>query len=160
MQDIQVIKHNQQFQFQLVPIRADGTLGGRAIQLELETQQFCRAMVALYRKVGFEPPWLGYVAVDGNSAVGGGAFVWPPADNRVENAYYTDLAQQGRGYATLTAKHLLRIARDMVPQVELSAKTEPQPNASTKILTGLGFTKIGSTADEEIGEAWLWLLKL
>lgn len=43
----------------------------------------------LYRRVGFVEPWVSYVAVEGDHAVGGGAFVGPPRDNRVEIAYFT-----------------------------------------------------------------------
>jgi ribosomal-protein-alanine N-acetyltransferase len=144
--------------FRLVGINADGTLEQPTVDLSPDDREACQAMVELYRKVGFQAPWIGYVAVDHGAAVGGGAFVGPPADNRVEIAYYTSPEHQGKGYATLTARRLVAIARETAPDVQLSAKTEPRANASTNILTGLGFNHVGVTTDDEIGEAWLWLL--
>ena len=57
----------------------------------------------LYRRVGFTPPWVSYVAVNDDRAVGGGAFVGPPRDNRVEIAYFTLKEFEGLHYATRTA---------------------------------------------------------
>lgn len=154
-----MIKPISESLFRLVAIRSDGMLEEPLIHLELDDRQVCQSMVALYQKLGFRPPWIGYAAVDGNCVVGGGAFVGPPSGNRVEIAYYTSPAYQGNGYAMQTAKRLVAIARDAAPDIQLFAKTEPRANISTKILTALGFAHVGATTDEEIGEAWLWELK-
>ena len=37
-------------------------------------------------------------------------------------------------------------------------KTAPESNASTRILHNLGFRFSGIVKDEEIGDAWLWIL--
>jgi ribosomal-protein-alanine N-acetyltransferase len=159
MQVSQVIEEHSTGPFRLVPIRADGSLAGDAPPLSSDVREFCEAMAALYRKVGWQPPWVGYVSIFQGQAVGGGAFVGPPIDSRVEIAYFTAPEHERRGYATLTAKGLLEIARGAAPSVLPFAKTEPRLNSSTAILTSLGFAHAGSTTDEEIGEAWLWVIK-
>lgn len=145
--------------FELVAIRADGTLNRPEILVSPNDQRTCQAMTELYRTLGFRPPWIGYVSVVRDTIVGGGAFVGPPADGRVEIAYYTADEAQRKGYATMTAQLLIQVAREAAPGVEICAKTEPRANASTRILTGQGFTLVGSTTDHEIGEAWLWRLE-
>jgi RimJ/RimL family protein N-acetyltransferase len=53
------------------------------------------------------------------------------------------------------ARALLRIAA--AGGVErVSAQTAPEPNASTRILEKLRFTRAGEAVDEEIGRAWVW----
>src|SRR6185312_14127614 len=71
----------------------------------------CQQSVELYRRIGYQPPWVSYIATDGNTGVGGGAFVGAPRDGVVEIAYFTLPEFMGRGYATLTARHLVGIAR-------------------------------------------------
>ncbi len=145
--------------FRLVPIG----LGGRPQEpldpLPAEIAEACRATAEHYRAAGFTPPWIGYLSVDDGVVVGGGAFVTPPAENRVEIAYFTAEPWRRKGYARRTAEALIAIARRHAPGVELFAKTEPQANASTAVLSGLGFTHLGVTTDHEIGEAWAWRLK-
>lgn len=116
------------------------------------------ATAALYQKVSFIPPWIGYLAVFDGEVVGGGAFVGPPKENRVEIAYFTLPEHEGKGMASRTAGTLVSIAREANPSIELFAKTLPQLNASTTILSRLGFRQIGSVVDDDIGEAWGWLL--
>ncbi len=118
----------------------------------------CRATAAFYDQVGFEPPWIGYIALDGGQAVGGGAFVGPPADGRVEIAYFTLPPLQSRGHAGRTAAALIAIAREARPGIAIWAKTAPEPGPSTAILARLGFERAGTAIDHEIGEAWVWLL--
>jgi RimJ/RimL family protein N-acetyltransferase len=119
----------------------------------------CEACSTLYRRVGYVPPWVSYIALRSNTAVGGGAFVGPPVQDRVEIAYFTLPQHQGQGCATLTAQTLIAIARASRAGIEICAKTAPEASASTALLTQLGFTSIGITADDEIGEAWAWLLR-
>ncbi len=154
-----MVETAQNAQVRLVAIGEDGTLQDPDIDLSPDDRQACGAMADLYRRLGFQPPWLGFVSTDRGRVVGGCAFVGPPADNRVEIAYYTAPDHQGKGYATAAAQCLVAIARDAAPGIQLTAKTEPRRNPSTRILTGLGFAHVGSTVDDEIGEAWLWLLE-
>jgi RimJ/RimL family protein N-acetyltransferase len=110
----------------------------------------------LYRRVGFIPPWVSYVAVDDGRAVGGGAFVGPPRDNRVEIAYFTLKELEGRRYATRTASELVAIARNVNPAIIIAAFTLRESNASTKILQRLGLRVFGDAQDPDAGDVWEW----
>src|SRR5262245_17142377 len=92
------------------------------------------ATADLYRRIGFVPPWIGYLSVSNHEVVGGGAFVGPPANGEVEIAYYTLPAFEKMGYAKQTAAALVKIARNSQPDIVLIAKTLPEPNASSRIL--------------------------
>jgi ribosomal-protein-alanine N-acetyltransferase len=121
--------------------------------------ELCMATAGLLRDLGHVPPWTGYVAVADHAVVGVGAFVGPPTAGRVEIAYLTLPAYEGKGFASKTARHLVEIARSSPTTVEIFAKTMPEANASTRILERLGFEKIGVETDHEIGDAWAWLLR-
>jgi RimJ/RimL family protein N-acetyltransferase len=111
-----------------------------------------------YGRTAYEPPWVGYLALDGEAVVGTGGFVSPPQDNRVEIAYGSLPEHVGQGYATRTAAALIAIARAARPGVEIYAKTLPEDGPSPSILRRLGFQRIGTAIDHEIGLAWAWLL--
>src|SRR5665213_3003643 len=115
-----------------------------------------QANADLYRRVGFIPPWVSYLAVDRDRAVGGGAFVGAPRHNRVEIAYFTCKELEGLGYATRTATELVVIARKALPGIILSAFTLRETNASTKILSRLGFRQVGDAKDPDDGDVWEW----
>ena len=121
-----------------------------------ELAAICRASAEHYRKVGFTPPWTGYLLACDGEYRGGGAFVAPPADGRVEIAYFTLPGHEGQGFGRATAALLVDLARRADPALTIWAKTEPNENASTAILRALGFRHTGSTTDHEIGEAWQW----
>jgi RimJ/RimL family protein N-acetyltransferase len=144
--------------FRLVEIGPDGHPSERLGALPSAIREACRATANLYRRNGFHPPWVGYLALDGPAAVGGGAFVGPPREAAVEIAYFTLPEHQGRGHATRTAAALIGIARGAAPTVGVCAKTAPRHGPSTAILARLGFRRIGVAVDHEIGEAWAWRL--
>ena len=110
----------------------------------------------LYRRVGFDPPWVSYVALDGKRAVGGGAFVGRPRENRVEIAYFTVAEFEGCGYATRTAEALVAIARKALPGIVIIAFTLRESNASTRILQRLGLKVCGDARDPDAGDVWEW----
>ncbi len=110
----------------------------------------------LYRRVGFVPPWVSYVAVADDRAVGGGAFVWPPRENLVEIAYFTIKEFEGRGYATRTAAELIATARNADPGIIITAFTLRESNASTKILRRIGLRLFGDAQDADAGAVWEW----
>jgi [ribosomal protein S5]-alanine N-acetyltransferase len=110
----------------------------------------------LHRRLGFVAPWVSYVAVDDGHAVGGGAFVGPPRENRVEIAYFTVKELEGLGYATQTATELVAIARNARPGIIITAFTLRESNASTKILQRLGMRLFGDAKDPDAGDVWEW----
>jgi [ribosomal protein S5]-alanine N-acetyltransferase len=97
----------------------------------------------LYRRVGYQYPWVSYVASVRGCGVGGGAFVGAPRDGLVEIAYFTLQESQGRGYATQIAQQLVEIARKALRAIVIRAFTLPEESPSTKILRGLGFANLG-----------------
>jgi ribosomal-protein-alanine N-acetyltransferase len=114
------------------------------------------ATADLYRRVGFVEPWVSYIAVNSGQAVGGGAFVGSPRENRVEIAYFTLPEFEGRSYATQTATELIAIARGTIPSIVITALTLPEQNASTTILRRLGFSLFGDARDPDAGDVWEW----
>jgi len=119
----------------------------------------CRATADLYRRIGFVPPWIGYVAVVNGRGVGGGAFVGAPKEGFVEIAYFTLDNEQGKGYATQTAASFMELARTTDPRVGLKALTLKEENPSTRVLKRLGFSIVGVADDADAGEVWEWRAK-
>lgn len=147
----------------LIPIGRDGrpefALGeGPFGELPDDVREGLLATADFYDRTGFEPPWIGYLALDGDEVVGGGAFVGPPEGRQVEIAYFTRPEHRSRGHAAKTAAALVALARRALPGVAIYAKTAPEPGPSPAILERLGFQRIGVALDHEIGEAWAWLL--
>jgi len=117
------------------------------------------ATVDHYRKVGFVPPWISYVAVMEGVPVGACGYKSAPVDGRVEIAYGTFAGHEGRGIATAMAKELVRMARHQDGHLTVFAQTLPEENASTSILKKLGFKLTGSVDHPEDGTVWEWELR-
>ena len=110
----------------------------------------------LYRKAGFLKPWIGYfIAFDGR-IVGTAGFKSPPADKRVEIAYFTFPGFEAQGIATQTAQALVSLAQSVDRELAITARTLPKKNASTSVLQKAGFHCTGTVHDPEDGEVWEW----
>lgn len=116
----------------------------------------CDAMRKHYGRIGFFPPWIGYLAYDGGRCIGTCGFKYPPDQNKVEIAYFTFPDHEGQGYATLMAQELVTLARRHVPGVRVTARTLPQRNASARVLEKNGFVLAGEVDDPEDGVVWEW----
>lgn len=116
------------------------------------------ATVDHYRRVGFVPPWSGYLAVEDAVPVGACGFKSAPVDGRIEIAYGTFPGHEGRGIATAMARELVRIAQQQDVRLTVFAQTLTEENASTSILKKLGFTLSGSVDHPEDGTVWEWEL--
>jgi RimJ/RimL family protein N-acetyltransferase len=112
----------------------------------------------MYRATGFEPPWIGYLAVTERQAVGTCAFKTAPAEGCVEIAYFTFPAYEGRGIATAMARRLVELARGRQPDIVVTAQTLPERNASNAILEKLDFRLAGMATDADAGDVWEWRL--
>lgn len=129
---------------------------------EIYASSDCQTVLKMYEdfypKVGFNPPWVGYFVVRNNQIVGLCSFIGKPDDGRVEISYWTFSEFEGQGIASFSCEELISIARNADPKVTITAKTQPEHNASTRILEkkGLQFSEV--VQDEEIGDAWLWIL--
>ena len=100
----------------------------------------------------------GYVVSEGaaRQVVGTCGYRRADADGELEIGYFTFPAFEGRGIATAMAK---LVVAELVgqPGVRLIiAHTLPRENASTRILTNLGFRHAGLVNHPEDGEIWRW----
>jgi ribosomal-protein-alanine N-acetyltransferase len=116
------------------------------------------ATTQLYRAVGYEPPWIGYLAIENGTCVGTCGFKSPPQSNRVEIAYFTFPGHESHGVATRMAAELIRLALDKMPAVTVAAQTLPEENASTSVLKKLRFRLAGTVEHPEDGLVWEWQL--
>lgn len=105
-------------------------------------------------------PWIhGFHLVDDKTgaAVGQCGFKGPPDGNGVvEIAYGIKPEYRGQGYATEAAAALANYAFSQIGVRLVRAHTLPEPNASTRVLTKSGFTRIGEVIDPEDGLVWRW----
>ena len=144
--------------FRLVQIGDDGTPAERLNPLPEVAREACAATAVLYGKVGFDPPWGGYLALSGPDVVGTCAFKAGPRLGKAEIAYFTFPPFEGQGIATAMARALIEIARTADRTIELTAQTLPEPNASNTILRKLGFQFFGRVDVPEEGTVWEWRL--
>lgn len=111
-----------------------------------------------YAKIGFHPPWCGYFIRRDDMIVGTCAFTGPPKDKRVELSYWTFGAYERQGIAGKACEKLIEIAKNAHPELVITAKTEPQKNPSVSVLEKNGFKFNAVVQDDEIGDAWEWVL--
>jgi RimJ/RimL family protein N-acetyltransferase len=105
-------------------------------------------------------PWIhGFVMVsrETGNVVGKCGFKGPPdADGIVEIAYGVDAGHQGKGFATEAAAALMKYAFEQGQGRIARAHTLPEANASTRVLTKCGFSRIGEVMDPDDGLVWRW----
>ncbi|MBA3766751.1 MAG: GNAT family N-acetyltransferase [Acidobacteria bacterium] len=145
-------------ELELVAITQDGMLAKPLASLSPLAAEITEATTQLYRSVGYEPPWVGYLAFENGACVGSCGFKSPPQNNRVEIAYFTFPEHESRGVATRMASELISLALGKMPSVSLAAQTLPEENASTSVLKKLRFRLVGSVEHPEDGLVWVWQL--
>lgn len=143
---------------QLVPIEETGTALSSVLAAGSVAAEVVAATVALYSRRGYEPPWIGYLAVEDAEFIGGCGFAGPAKCGEAEIAYFTFPGHEGRGVATEMARELLRISRSAAAQasVRFIAHTLPKEGASTTVLRRLGFSLEGAVMHPEDGTVWKW----
>lgn len=82
----------------------------------------------------------------------------PSPEGVVEIGYEIKDTYRGRGLATEAAAALVDFAFAHSEVRTVWAHTLPQLNASTRVLTKLGFVHIGTVQDPTDGEVWQWEL--
>jgi ribosomal-protein-alanine N-acetyltransferase len=124
-------------------------------------QEVAAAQAALYEKTGAAPPWIGYLArdPDGGMLVGFCSFKDQPHEGQVEIAYFTFPEHEHQGYGLAMAGALVEIAFQAPAVTHILGHTLPERNASTRILSRLGFEFAGPVTDPEDGTVWRWVLK-
>ena len=143
---------------ELIAITESGELAKPAPSTPELVAEVVDATAQLYCAVGYEPPWIGYLAIENGDCVGTCGFKSPPQNNRVEIAYFTFPEHEARGVATRMASELIRLALDKMPAVTVAAQTLPDENASTAILKKLQFRLVGAVEHPEDGLVWEWQL--
>ncbi len=109
-----------------------------------------------YRRVGFNPPWVGYFIRRGNELVGSGGFKGKPREGKVEIAYGTFKKFEGQGVGTEICRELVSLSLNTDPFIRITARTLPENHASAGILKKNGFVLLGLVWDEEDGNVWEW----
>ena len=144
---------------ELIAITENGELAKAMSSMPVMVAEVVGATTQLYGSVGYEPPWIGYLAFeDDTTCVGACGFKSPPENNRVEIAYFTFPEHESRGVATQMASELIRFARERLPAVTVAAQTLPEENASTSVLKKLRFRLVGTIEHPEDGPVWEWQL--
>ncbi|MGH9967316.1 MAG: GNAT family N-acetyltransferase [Pyrinomonadaceae bacterium] len=143
---------------ELIAITENGELAKPVTAITTLAAEVVSATTQLYRRVGYELPWIGYLALENGICVGTCGFKSPPQNNRVEIAYFTFPGYESRGVATRMASELVRLAWDNLPALTLAAQTLPEENASTSVLKKLRFRLVGSVEHPEDGVVWEWQL--
>lgn len=144
---------------ELIAITESGDLEKPALDITKMAKDVVAATVQLYRLVGYQPPWIGYLAFEGDTCVGACGFKSAPHDNRVEIAYFTFSGHESRGVATQMASELISIALNKAPDVTVTAQTLPEENASTSVLKKLQFVQTAALEHPEDGLVWEWELR-
>lgn len=142
----------------LIPIDRNGSTCGCTVALSAVADDALRATAGMYEALGFEEPWICYLAMAGSDVVGTCGFKGPPSKGRVEIAYFTFPGFEGRGYATEMAGELLAIAQGHKSRPAVAAQTLPQRDASHRILEKLGFRHTETIEHPEDGSVWEWRL--
>jgi ribosomal-protein-alanine N-acetyltransferase len=118
---------------ELIAITENGEITKPVPSMPPLAAEVVEATTQLYRTVGYEPPWIGYLALENRICVGACGFKSPPQNNRVEIAYFTFPGNESRGVATRMASELIRIAINAMPALTVAAQTLPEANASTSV---------------------------
>ncbi|MBD2701840.1 GNAT family N-acetyltransferase [Spirosoma sp. BT702] len=112
--------------------------------------------IEFFDRIGYTPPWIGYVVNLNDTLVGSAAFKGKPKDGRIEIAYGVFPRHQQKGIGTKICGQLVRLALQTDPSVIVTARTLPEPNYSTRILEKNDFVLLGTVWDEEDGDVWEW----
>jgi RimJ/RimL family protein N-acetyltransferase len=109
-------------------------------------------------RTGAPEEWGGFLALTTGApsrVVGTCAFVSAPnADGEVEIAYFTFPDHERQGYGLAMAAALIEIAFADLSVTHVLGHTLPERNASTRILSRLGFEFAGPVSDPEDGTVW------
>ncbi|GAB3942642.1 hypothetical protein GCM10028805_07490 [Spirosoma harenae] len=112
--------------------------------------------IDFFDRIGYNPPWIGYVVQLDDMLVGSAAYKGKPKDGRVEIAYGVFPPYQQKGIGAEICRQLVTLAFQTDPTVTVTARTLPEPNYSTRILQKNDFVHIGTVWDDEDGDVWEW----
>jgi len=140
----------------LVAIQRGGAIPADIPSLPAAADGVLEATARLYEAVGFEPPWICYLAITNSLVVGTCGFKASPQGRRAEIAYFTFPGYEGKGVATQMARQLIALAQASDADVTIAAQTLPNRNASHRVLEKLGFACLGPLEHPEDGTVLEW----
>jgi ribosomal-protein-alanine N-acetyltransferase len=143
---------------QLLAVAVDDSVPGYEGTIAPELSDVLRHTRDMYSRIGFEVPWISYLAVNGLRPVGICSFKSPPMNGRVELAYFTFPEHEGRGIATEMASRLVEMTNARPDVSCVAAQTLVARNASHRVLEKLGFQAIGTVEHSEDGVVLEWQL--
>ncbi|WP_306641640.1 GNAT family N-acetyltransferase [Sanyastnella coralliicola] len=124
--------------------------------LNESTRTIVQANVDYYQRIGYNQPWVGYLAVQNGEAVGSCGFKGM-RNGITEIAYVTFDPYRGNGVGTEMCRLLCEIASEH-PEIEVTARTLKEPSYSTRILEKNGFRHVRDVVDEDGVEVWEYSL--
>jgi RimJ/RimL family protein N-acetyltransferase len=139
----------------LHPILADGSVTGRSADFSPGVSEVLGHTVKFYSRVGYEPPWISYLAFVDSEPVGICSFKSPPASGRVEIAFLTFPGFEDRGVATDMASQLVAIA-DTAAVPCIAAQTLLERSPSHRVLEKTGFHAMELVDHPEDGAVLEW----
>ncbi len=140
----------------LLPIEKDGTVAAM-VTGHAECLEILAVFRDVYAKLGFEKPWIGYVAIsEQQEIVGVAGFKGKPKNGKVEISYGTFKDYRRQGIGTQLCRQLVLLSLGTDKKITITARTLPENNASTKILKKNGFVFSGPVWDKEDGDVWEW----
>ena len=113
----------------------------------------------LRREIDADATRFGFAVIESHESLVSGAALFkgpPSADRVVEIAYAIASSRQGRGLATVAATALIAYAVQTLDAATIRAHTQPEMNASTRVLQKCGFHFVGDAIDPEDGHVWRW----
>ena len=143
---------------ELIPIRQT-VEENKIFAAHPDCQESLPLTLEFYKRVGFYLPWISYYAQKDGGLVGCAAYKGKPIAGKVEIAYGTFEQFRQQGIGTEIAQKLVELSLATDPSVQITARTLPENNFSTKILQKNGFRYLGTIFDEEDGEVWEWRYK-
>ena len=123
-------------------------------------QESLIASINFYKSVGYSPPWIGYYVIHDGQLVGCAAFKGRPVEGKVEIAYATFEMHQHKGIGAEICRLLVCLSLKTDPSVQITARTLPEKNSSTRILEKNDFKLNGIVNDLDDGNVWEWEYQL
>jgi RimJ/RimL family protein N-acetyltransferase len=113
--------------------------------------------IDFYKRVGYNPPWICYYVRHDGDLVGNAGIKGKPVNGAIEIAYGTMEKYRQQGIGTQICKLLVDLSLRTDPSVQITARTLPEKNFSTRILEKNNFKFSGVVNDPEDGEVWEWV---
>ena len=137
----------------LIEIGRDGSPERCPGEMPPAARDVVEGTVVMYDEVGYQPPWVGYLADRDGEVVGACAFMSPPENGQVEVRVESFPEYRARGVGSEMTRQMIRMARNAEPGVAIHIYTEAQEDHTSRKLREMGFDQVSM---DEAG--WRWRL--